>query len=150
MCSHLLMDFTFQSLHYKGTEPSVFFRQSLVSVSGYINVQNLRIWSLENLYQYWVTLLHRQKIGVLCTMNFYFDGDSWLLSWTHFQFHITDEEIETTLLLSTRQSAHPFSTINNGSVERTVWRYLISKGWWSARSPDLTQLDCFLWFFLKI
>ncbi len=146
------MAFTLQSLYSKNIRPSVLSDKAWFHLSGYINEQNVCICSSENPHEYRVTLLHPQKIGVWCTTSWfriikpfvYCNGNSWMLSQNHVQYCITAVWIETTLLLSARQSVHPFSTINGGSTECIFWRsfdfqrLVVSKGF---------RLDA-AWFFL--
>jgi AraC-like DNA-binding protein len=135
-----------------------FSDEAWFSLSGYVNSQNSRMWSINNPHIIHETPLHPQKIGVWAAMSgkrifhTFFEetvNSDVYCSFIHkFVETFTEEEIYLAWLQQDNAPAH-----NSKSTKRQLEMYfgerIIGKGLWPPRSPDLTPPDFFLWGFLK-
>jgi hypothetical protein len=129
-------------------------------LSAYVNSQNSRYWSTENPHQFVETPLHAQKLGVWCAVS-----TRWIITvffhltinsnryveemFNPFVNQLTDEETTYGYFQQYGATAHTALHSMNRIWEVFPEERVVSRGRWSARSPDLTVCDFFLWGALK-
>jgi hypothetical protein len=144
-------------------DKSFFSDEAWFEMSGYVNSQNMRMWSAENPHFYTQTPLHPQKIGVWLGMSrrrlvgpIFFRGTLTAERYRNeilqeFINQLDDEELHEGYFQQDGATAHTaFDTIQ--VLQEFFDNRLISRNTvipYPPRSCDLTVLDFFVWPYLK-
>jgi hypothetical protein len=144
-------------------DKSFFSDEAWFEMSGYVNSQNMRMWSAENPHFYTQTPLHPQKIGVWLGMSrrrlvgpIFFRGTLTAERYRNEILHefinqLDDEELHEGYFQQDGATAHTaFDTIQ--VLQEFFDNRLISRNTvipYPPRSCDLTVLDFFVWPYLK-
>jgi hypothetical protein len=126
-------------------------------LSGYVNSQNSRFWSSENLHLFHEVPLHSQKIGCCCAIS-----RKWIVGPIFFSETVTAEKYQEIIMqfISLLNEEHICWLQQDGATSHTANSTIkmlkqffddriISKNLWPPRSPDLTPPDYFLCSYLK-
>jgi hypothetical protein len=140
-------------------DKSFFSDEAWFEMSGYVNSQNMRMWSAENPHFYTQTPLHPQKIGVWLGMSrrrlvgpIFFRGTLTAERYRNeilqeFINQLDDEELHEGYFQQDGATAHTaFDTIQ--VLQEFFDNRLISRNTvipYPPRSCDLTVLDFFVW-----
>jgi transposase len=135
-----------------------FSDESWFHLNGYVNSQNMRLWSGENLHPTIQKTLHSQKLGVWAAMSakrivvVFFDttvnGEVYRGFIDQFVGTMTEDEILSAWFQQDGATAHT-AKVTLQHLENYFGQRVITRGLWPARSPDLTPPDFFLWGYLK-
>ncbi len=126
-------------------------------MDGYVNSQNYRTWSTENLHEYREAGLHPPKVGVWCAIS-----RRWIVSLIFFTTMITSDvyahilmqfialfkEDERDCIFQDDVRPHT-SKESMAMLCEFFGDRLVSTGLCISASPDLSYLDFFLWGYLK-
>ncbi len=127
-------------------------------LSGYVNSQNYRVWSTNNPHVFEETSLHLIKVGVWCVISqrrvigpIFFDksldSDAYTGIIQNF-IALLEENERYAWFQQDGATAHTAKKTTDVLTE-FFDDWIISKGMWPARSPDLTPPNFFLWAYLK-
>ncbi|GFV35579.1 DUF4817 domain-containing protein [Trichonephila clavipes] len=126
----------FPCVHYDGDEAHFW-------LNGYVNKQNCRIWSEANPQVYVETPLHPEKLTVWCTL--------WAGGIIGPYFFKSDEGHNELWFQQDGTTCHTaratIDLLKDTFGDRLISRFVPVN--WPPRSCDLTQLDYFLWGYVK-
>ena len=151
-----------QAIHDGVVDPMlVFFSdETWFHLSGYVNSQNNRFWSLENPHNIHEVPLHDVKIGVWCAISgrriigpIFYDGTINAQRYVDlilqpFFAEVTEEERDHAYFMQDNATAHT-AHISMREIVDVFEDRIVSRGLWPPRSPDINPCDFYLWGKLK-
>lgn len=143
-------------------DPQLYFMsdEAWFNLSGHVNSQNTRYWSVENPHMISQQPLHDEKIGVWCAMSatriigpIFFNTNVnscvYLEFFEEFCSQLTPSERAYAFFQQDGATCHTSKASLSKIYEVFSEERTVSKGLWPPRSPDLSTCDFYLWGSLK-